>query len=655
MWRLILVVFSFHIVLNQKLNFDEKLQPLLHGSPNLFKKLGTIYITYGFVHLRTTIKIGRYVEDCDKLKQKLNVIRDKMKIALDTEYLNHHPTFRQIYQFSEEKIDRVASVCDKLVHTNLIFSNEKNNRDKRAVSFVGSAIGSMIATITGIFTTTEVLKLEKKFNDVRSDVEEIDNILRAVNSRISDLEKKFDNITDQAIEITEFIKMAQKTSIIYAYNLKLDLLFGQLQTISQMVCDTVQDILQGHLPVHLMEGEDLEKIFYKLKKIAEKNNLEIPMTKPFELYNMPTTYILRDGIQAFSHIPVFSRKTSLELNSYTAMPIRDARIGNYFEVHSKNKLIAITHDQLQMQELNYDTLEDCIHFDKIYLCQDLTIVESSPKMNCIGSVYINYEPGIAEFCDILIYKSLSTVRKLNGNRYLIATTDMDTIAISCAEGVTYRKKIQGIYKLDLPYPCIAKFRKYLIYSQFQEDQNESVNLMDLHINWSQQLLEFENSQIKDAIKALTNLKTTTDGVTVKNYLHQHKKQKSKMSLVFYSIIAVTVVGIIICIITLLYVSYKKYRMSQTLKKYRILWKKGNWQQPEDRVTICPPMSSNKSNDLQRRHSLQFTEKAKSPEESNILANKIKVINQELPLQHVSLPEKEENYYKYLAENVFKSV
>lgn len=309
---IILILLNFVVLIKNEsdMKMKGKLIELTNGSPSLFKKLGTIYITYGFIHLRTTIDIGKYISNCEILKKDMKLKQFEMEGKLSTEHLGKHPIFRQIYYSTEKKIAKIGKICDKLIHTNLIFQNDKDNREKRSITLGAAAVGTFVTAITGIFTTAEVMKLEQKFQDVQEDVEEIDNILKAVNLRISHMEEKFNNITSETIKVAEELYLAVKTSEIFAFNLEIDLLAEQLQDMSQMVCDTVQDILQGHLPVHLMESEDLDVIFQKLTVIAERNGLQVPMQKSFELYNMPTTYILNKGIQCFTHIPIFSKKVA---------------------------------------------------------------------------------------------------------------------------------------------------------------------------------------------------------------------------------------------------------------------------------------------------------------------------------------------------------
>ena len=173
----------------------------------------------------------------------------------------------------------------------------------------------------------------------------------------------------------------------------------------------IRVLLKGYLSITLITPSKLEAILKQVQIAIAKTNqdYELVLNRLYLYYDMKLVIFCIDNQKnLIIQLPVFIQPyTQTKLTLYQVetvpVPILDAsnKIQSYTQLKIEKPYIALndeTYISIHSQELNA-----CKRIGYEYFCEELFLVKSKHKYNCVSAVYFNSNHDIKENCDFYYY------------------------------------------------------------------------------------------------------------------------------------------------------------------------------------------------------------------------------------------------------------
>jgi hypothetical protein len=384
-------------------------------------------------------------------------------------------------------------------------------------------IMGVIGTFMGIYNTMRINQLGEDLTHLKKAHNFLVDVVQDHSNRIEELQ-------DTVTRMTNYI---QKSSRISAAALATQLarLETSLHTELNRVTHAVQMAQLHRLSVDLLTTENLERMFRRLGKLAEKQNNVLLITQPSDLFQLEVTYYC-DGqdCHLLVHVPTIPQAGLLDLFQLHPFPLE--LDGNYSLIPVvQNNVLGLTTDNHKYHtQLSTTDLIDCLKVNQVYVCERHGVLTKELNSTCVGALYLQDYAGAQELCQIQVTPTQEIVFQMLGNWFLIFSPQPYTAEVFCGNGSRSHFFISsGVSKHHLSPGCQAEFQHHVLIS------NNAVRLDSdiMHFEWHWEDKFFNHNDVNEIINNVQALQASgTSKPTLNDLNHLKLNRRSALSYLF---------------------------------------------------------------------------------------------------------------------------
>jgi Baculovirus F protein len=384
-------------------------------------------------------------------------------------------------------------------------------------------ITGVIGTFMGIYNTMRINQLGEDLTHLKK----AHNFLVDV---VQDHSHKIETLQDTVTSMTKYLQRSSRISAA-ALATQLTRLEASLNAEMDKIIHAVQMAQLHRLSVDLLSSENLERMFKRLGKLADKQNNQLLITQPSDLFQLEVTYYC-DGqdCHLLVHVPTIPQAGLLDLFQLHPFPLE--LDGNYSLIPIvKNNVLGLTTDNRKYHtQLSTTDLMDCLKVNQVYVCERHGVLIKELNSTCVGALYLQDFQGAQELCPIQVTPTQEIVFQMLGNWFLIFSPEPYTAEVFCGNGSRSRFFIsEGVSKHHLSPGCQAEFQQHVLIS------NNAVRLDSdiMHFEWHWEDKFFNHNDVNELITGIQALHTSgTSQPTLNDLNHLKLNRRSALSYLF---------------------------------------------------------------------------------------------------------------------------
>ena len=181
-----------------------------------------------------------------------------------------------------------------------------------------------------------------------------------------------------------------------------------------------------------------------------------------QVYRSPISYMALSNSKVIIviHMPIYRRKSMMNLYQYTPMPINNPGGEFYITIEPERSLLAISLESGTFQELEWAELLGCLRTGSFYYCQFNNILKKQATVSCLADMYLE-DQRFYNTCDpYAIFHNMSSemVTQLSNFNFSVFFKESTTLDVDCLNtNITARSyTLQGHHIITLPLGCRAQ-------------------------------------------------------------------------------------------------------------------------------------------------------------------------------------------------------
>jgi len=474
---------------------------------------------------RSKDTVLQFLLQADRTYHILTSLRSSLPKPLNTEeqYMQDQAVNFTVHRPSANSLGKVA----KQVVSQLNMERKHRGHSVRRLRIPRvpglNLIMGVIGTFMGIYNTMRINQLGEDLSHLKK----AHNFLVDI---VQDHSTKIEQLQDTITSMTTYLQQSSRISAA-ALATQLSRLETSLDTEINKITHAVQMAQLHRLSVDLLTTENLERMFKRLGKLAEKQNNVLLITQPSDLFQLEVTYYC-DGqdCHILVHVPSIPQTGLLDLFQLHPFPLQ--LDGNYSLIPVvKNNVLGLTTDNRKYHtQLSTTDLMDCLKVNQVYVCERHGVLTKDLNSTCVGALYLQDFAGAQELCQIQVTPTQEIVFQMLGNWFLIFSPQPYTAEIFCGNGSRSRFFIgNGVSKHHLSPGCQAEFKHHVLIS------NNAVRLDSdiMHFEWHWEDKFFNTNDVNEIITNVQALQASgTSQPTLNDLNHLKLNRRSALSYIF---------------------------------------------------------------------------------------------------------------------------
>ena len=513
MKRFLILAVLFALSLQQDLitrSFDGLDGPpqRLKGSQVVFVNEGELANMIGFVHVRMVFKLGVTRDSIKRAQSNLqqSIDEEKAKISEETLLLQDNSTrvigkaknnlsTSSIYlfllksvskrigdfynRFTDILIGLPNSAEENLASKNLYhtrdqrsatssdnnalghgFSDLQEHRERRSLVAVIGAILGLGGTILGGISLSRLQELHTKFGHLERDHNKLVDIVDAQGDALSDLNLDVGVIR----ELLTFMKSRDSGLILTMANRATD----HITDIKDRIEATIEAAQSQRLSPRAVNGPLLIRLWEHLKEIAFKENYDLMLNHPSDLYQLESSFVYdaeKMEFILFVHVPMFPPENKFTLYRYAPFPMVHPANPNLTQIVDvgEETYLALNADN-EYRIMSTIDVNACTKRGTIFFCTERNAVYRDLEETCLGALYQKESAKVLQHCKFQSKIPSEFVLASGGRRWLIYSPESQTISAKCRKRVDSSApiKIKGQVALSLMEGCTLKLKRSII-------------------------------------------------------------------------------------------------------------------------------------------------------------------------------------------------
>ena len=405
-------------------------------------------------------------------------------------------------QYQQRAVNTTSHPVRRLVH-------EMNTYCREQRQFV--ALGILVfSSIWSAFAGYEVAKA------VDGNVHDDGRVeyMKTQNERINKLERlaEQNRITEKILQAQEKYGTKFDDFILYYETCELTIT-EHLSQVSR-VTDGLADALNGRLSPNIITPEHLQHVIDKIRSRSDKLDYETALSHVSEAYQIPVSTIIQeiDGeveVGVVIQIPMVRPESVMNLFQYIPtiqMTMYGSGEFQIFERISENPFLARGINSDFFRELKSEELMLCDKYGKLFLCPEISLIETNEQFSCLQGLYNDNHDLITAQCTSRLLNKLTThAQQLDTSHYQYYTPTDERVWIHCPRGVRSkgtRKSIKGLYVFVVPPGCTADTEDYRFFSFSNLGYEEEYVHIDTQWNLTAHLNALSSSDIDHIVSQI---------------------------------------------------------------------------------------------------------------------------------------------------------
>lgn len=470
----------------------------------IFQHIGTTTTSCTYAHLSIDLRFEVFKNQTEAMAQllvlshsTLNELRDKhgMKTGSMVRDFGGLPaTIKAVAR----NLNTYAYLLD---HASIKLSSR---RTKRQLLGIGSLA-------LGLYNSYELERLNEKFSNVESEIDLVIHNMELEDLKVNHLQSEVKSLNSV---VAKLLFSYDKTQI---YLAQQSLLYNLTSIVTQYknemddYIEALQFLTQQKLSPLLMKPNTLKESFEKIVALGREKNLR-PLYDDYTLMFHSQASSIMNGthLTAILHIPMVGGE-SLSLYKFVNTPFLVNNLTMEVDLH--DTVLAINEANTVFKVMREESLLDCVKFGQTYHCENNNVVNKNVSRSCLFTLFSQQLDALKNRCNLLLSSPEESVIQLDESTYRLLVPKNQLLTVTCSNGTTTSRKIQGSLIINLQPGCHATMDSYYITHDstirtsaslrpqlVNLDLHHVINLDDLQA-WEMDAQEFVQS-VNDISKAL---------------------------------------------------------------------------------------------------------------------------------------------------------
>ena len=438
---------------------------------------------------------------------------------------------------------RIARVVNQLYA--IIDSLPADQRlNKRQLELVFGAVG----TLMGLFNNFEIQKIAAGVGENRKKINGVIDIVKLNIKHMENLQittNKLSNIVSAMLQNNP----AQLNSEIEQ---TLDNAHEAVTRITNMV----QQAQNRRLSVDLLTPDTLKQLFQHLQDQADKQGLELLISKPSDLFQIETSYLHENKtVTLILHVPMVAEENKLNLLQFIPFPLSQSLGANTTVTPKVEKDLIAVGRHHQYKILGQTDLAACTKHGQNFLCEGRSVLRTDIEDSCLGALYLHHLPGTLKNCHFELGETREHVFQTGPSEWLVSAPQTFSSVMQC-EKTHETVFIKPISTITVQPGCKIYLKSHVI----QPDTNQRSSFEIRHHSWEWDIKHlFPSSNLSDIADELLELRkqgnflvTAKDLQTIKPFEETEIAQWFKPNYIAIGVITLAVLFVI-------YLAYRLYK------------------------------------------------------------------------------------------------
>ena len=497
----------------------------------LFRDIGTVVNKLTYLHIRYVISFSTLQ---DTLQQSISIARkckeEEMKrkgYKIDFSQLTSEEKgkvnsiwraneYRMLY---EKRASDGAFVCGELERQlsdrkkefdNILSTLPARSRENHLTHNKVKRFAMLIPIIASAIGIGLGLHNSKRLGALEGNMEELSN---KHNILVDFAQLTGDKIDRLSID-TQLLQQLSILSITHNYHKIMTTMFflhDHIRNVMKNVEGTLTSSQSNKMSPHMVNGEQLTKLFDKIVEVATARKCKLLVNNPFELYDLESSYGYSDHNQTMYvalHVPMVEEGQELGLKEFIPYPLKQSlkvnativpEVGDYRFLAIIPKKDTSSRDSLvpahSYRVFNTAEIDSCFRLGTVRICAGRNTLHTDIENSCVGSLWLREESLIQKNCEMSISKKQEFVAKMDINKWMVFSPETSARTVECGkETATVRFETQT--EITLPEDCKVELRQNILTT----DVNLYVDFVTQAYDW-----RFDGNIFKDDFSNDTEL------------------------------------------------------------------------------------------------------------------------------------------------------
>jgi hypothetical protein len=452
----------------------------------IFENIGQMAPAVTYIHTKVTIKTTE-IENM-MISYRIN-IEYLYKTFSDIQKDPTHGTYGETQALAKQGADLIYTfmldyqlIRDDFYLIRWLLPAEPE-RPQRFLEVLGIGLGVM-GTFFGIYNTAQIAQVKTGISNVKLTQ---DHIVHA----IVDMEQEQKKIKN-AVNALDTMMTQWRTLNPAMYAVKAARMEKLVRRLVTKLSNTFQMALAHRLSIDFFDVNQLQALYEKVRKMAEKKHLMLLTEKPTDLFQLEVSYFSNGtDLHLIIHVPAVNKQSLLQLYKMHPLPLPINR-NQVLIPHVRDNVLGLSQGSNKLSvHLSSTDLLDCKVINKIFLCERHAVLHKQINSSCMGALYLQNFESAAHLCPLQIKPIQEIVHQLANNWFLIFTPKPLTAAISCLNGTESQFYLpEGISKRHLSAGCKVEFANHVLMSDSSITLENTIQHFDW--TWMKDLSEIDN-------------------------------------------------------------------------------------------------------------------------------------------------------------------
>ena len=571
-----------------------------------FTETGTLTLATGSWNLLVDLDTCPLADQVRTLRKTSQAMDKAVKRAVSfEEYVMRNTTPSSTRNITEDLIkvwgpeftifEHEIDSMEKEIET---FSSLSQSRDKRSlIPIVGRGLGYLfgVATNQDVASLKEFVNLTATkqkdiihrqeaqltlFNTLHREQKKQNRVIRVLGERTAEIEEELQRVSNTLGQLPRIMLLLNKlTSLSRILHANLGSYRHEISRLGRIVTN----LSKGSLAPGLLSNKEMKRVLGEIEaNLPGGWKLAIPVKDTIWFYyESLAVYAVSTSRGWRVQVPIPIRLESVgifKLYKGKTLPIMNPDTNTSVIIQLPSKYIAVSKDKLQHISLDSDDLQDCLHFDRTFVCPRLNAIQRHDD-GCMWNAFLQDSVKIDTECKRRILTGKPTPKHLDGDRWIYAFWNETTITVNCPWSPESKEMaLSGNGIIHVPNGCWVKGDTFTLLGSLHGSKkisvewkagNTSINELtvnkltnisgwigDLKSSSHAKFLQMNRNEIQDLLKADNEVDVALDDLKNTWNIQHAQEWKSTTTFEFVADISHWSMSSIALLLTTLFILYK---------------------------------------------------------------------------------------------------
>lgn len=537
--RIFIFIGMVSSITSKNLNYQQTLNMPGYASSEhqvLFQKVGFYAATVQYLHVVIPVPLTGIIESLVKMSNELGQYQQDQNKAGNPMAAINGAIIKKARSRIANLVNKIYAIIDSLP--------EDERITKRQLVEILSGVG----TLMGLFNSFEISRIAKGVGENRKKINSIIDITKLNAEHLENLRvstNKISNIITAMLQNNP----AQLIS-------EIDDILDKGNDAVTRITNMVQQAQNKRLSVDLLTPDTLKQLYEHLEDQADKQGLELLISKPSDLFQIDTSYLHSNKtVTLILHVPMVSEDNKLNLLQFIPFPLSQSLGANTTITPKVDKDLIAVGKQHQYKILGQTDLAACTKLGQNFLCEGRSVLRTDIEDSCLGALYLHNLPGTLKNCQFELGETKEHVFQTAPSQWLVSAPETFSSVLQC-EKSHETIFIKPISSITVEPGCKLYLKSHVI--QPDTNQRSSFEIRHHSWNWDIQHL-FPTSNLTDIAQELVELRKQGNFIVSAKDLQGLQKFSDSEIDAWFGPNYVAIGVIVLAVLFLIFIAYKIYK------------------------------------------------------------------------------------------------